>query len=262
MTCFFVIILRLVSWIFLSKIGHPKKKRKKITQQKKKISSTTSAKLANKPIPLPKKQVIPSLEDNNKVRGIIGENTLFETLNKLTGQKNIFRNVYFRTSKGTLTEIDLVLVTPKAIFVIENKNHSGVIYGNANSAHWTEYYGSQKYTLYNPIMQNSSHLRAFWNSAGAVLTDEKKNDIHSIIVFNDSCKLNVTSPDIPVLHCNELLPYINGELKKSRKTFNEKQLSYMCNLLQMNSSLSDDIKKQHIAYVQTVQKKQAQTTAV
>ena len=50
---------------------------------------------------------------------------------RLLGRKGkILRNVYIPKDNGETTEIDIVYITQKGIFVIESKNYSGWIFGN------------------------------------------------------------------------------------------------------------------------------------
>ena len=50
---------------------------------------------------------------------------------RLLGRKGkILRNVYIPKDNGETTEIDVVYITQKGIFVIESKNYSGWIFGD------------------------------------------------------------------------------------------------------------------------------------
>ena len=59
--------------------------------------------------------------------GRYGEALLFSMLDSRKGQKYILPNVYLNTCSGPLTEIDLILITHKGLFVFESKNYSGKI---------------------------------------------------------------------------------------------------------------------------------------
>lgn len=81
--------------------------------------------------------------------------------------------------EGKSSQIDHVLITRTGIFVIETKNYSGRIYGIGDQREWTQVlqYGNVKNKLYNPIMQNKSHIYALSKVIG-------RNDCFvSIIVF-------------------------------------------------------------------------------
>ena len=47
------------------------------------------------------------------------------------------RNLYVPKENGETTEIDLVYITQKGVFVIESKNYSGWIFGNEKDQYWT-----------------------------------------------------------------------------------------------------------------------------
>ena len=88
---------------------------------------------------------------------------------KLVGTLNvpaeqILRNVYVPTGDGGTSEIDLLIVSRKGIFVFECKNYGGNIYGDAKFKNWLQYIGREKHTFYNPLLQNRTHcknLRAY-----------------------------------------------------------------------------------------------------
>ncbi len=102
------------------------------------------------------------------------------------GGKFLF-NILIPKWKGETTEIDVLLVCAKGIFVFECKNFSGWIFGNELQKKWTQTLPlgrgrCQKEQFYNPIMQNASHIRHLKNLIGINLP------IWSIIVFSDRCE--------------------------------------------------------------------------
>ncbi len=96
-----------------------------------------------------------------KDAGNSGERIVYNTLvNKLNIPENqILRNVYIPTKDGKTSEIDLLLVSKKGIFVIECKNYGGNIYGDANRPKWIQYIGHQKNYFYSPLLQNKNHAK-------------------------------------------------------------------------------------------------------
>ena len=117
--------------------------------------------------------------------GMLGEYKTYNTLRAYEeiGGKFLF-NVYLPKEDGTTTEIDMLFLTPKAIFVIESKNYSGYISGGVNDIDWKESFGNRiNIPFYNPIKQNQTHIKALRNYIGDVLP------IYSIVVFSDKCKL-------------------------------------------------------------------------
>ncbi len=100
--------------------------------------------------------------------GSSGEQIIYTTLIKQfrIPETQIFRNVYIPIKNGKTTEIDLIVVSKKGLFVFECKNYGGNIYGDAKREKWIQYIGKQKNYFYNPILQNRNHakaLRSFLN---------------------------------------------------------------------------------------------------
>lgn len=57
---------------------------------------------------------------------------------KLFGRKGkTLRNIYLPKDNGETSEVDLIYITQKGIFVFESKNYSGWIFGDEKSKNWT-----------------------------------------------------------------------------------------------------------------------------
>jgi hypothetical protein len=120
-------------------------------------------------------------------RGTPSERKLVLQLLKFGIHPNaIFHDLYLRKRYNKFVQIDIVLATKVGIIVFEVKDYSGWIFGNGLNREWTQVlaYGKQKYTFYNPVMQNNRHI-----------AELKKHDcfngvpFYSIIVFDGCCKL-------------------------------------------------------------------------
>ena len=96
-----------------------------------------------------------------KDSGKAGERILYNTLvqENAIPENQIFRNVYIPTDENTTSEIDLLVVSKKGLFVFECKNYGGTIYGNAQSPKWVQYIGREKNYFYSPLMQNRNHVK-------------------------------------------------------------------------------------------------------
>lgn len=135
-----------------------------------------------------------------KEKGVAGETKLVafikaELQRGLYG--HVFRNVYVPREDGSTSEIDIVLISVKGIFVIESKNYAGYIFGNENSRNWMvslysgkNWMGSkttEKHSFYNPIWQNKTHIKALRKCIKTTAP------FYSIIVFSNRGELkNVT----------------------------------------------------------------------
>ena len=121
----------------------------------------------------------------------------FET----NGAKFLF-NIYIPKENGETTEIDVLMICKKGLFVFESKNYSGWIFGSENQKNWyqtlpTGRGRSHKEHFYNPIMQNRSHIKYLKAFLG------EQVPMRSIIVFSDRCTLKsvqIRSNDISVIN--------------------------------------------------------------
>lgn len=113
---------------------------------------------------------------------------------------------------STTTQIDNILLTEKAIYVIEAKNYRGFIYGTYNQEYWSvtsknskTYVSSRgkpytktfinKHKFYNPIKQNKTHVDAISNIV------KKSIPIISVVVFGSKSslkKLNLKMNEIVI----------------------------------------------------------------
>lgn len=83
--------------------------------------------------------------------------------NNVAGYLKILCNVYV-PYQGKTSEIDIILIHEKGIYVLESKNYSGWIFGSAEQKNWTQCFNkNKKYQFYNPILQNQTHINALSN---------------------------------------------------------------------------------------------------
>lgn len=117
---------------------------------------------------------------------------------KLFGRKGkTLRNVYIPKDNGETSEIDVMYITQKGIFVFESKNYSGWIFGDERGQYWTVMLPNrQKNRFYNPIKQNRTHIKWLQKYVGADVP------LFSIIVFSERCelkKVELESTDVKVI---------------------------------------------------------------
>lgn len=132
-----------------------------------------------------------------------GEEETAEILENLPGCRFILKNVYVPKASGGTTEIDLIMLHKKGIFVVENKNYSGVILGNDRLERWTQlrFRGRERTerTFFSPVLQNDlhiRHLRRLLEQAGW-----GRVPVYSLITFNSRAilkKVRVHSPGVIV----------------------------------------------------------------
>ena len=142
-----------------------------------------------------RKSIYKSLFVTPEKIGRKGENNIASQLRliDLFGREGkILQNIYVPNEDGTTTEIDLLYITRKGIFVIESKNYSGYIFADESKTNWTStlYAGRnflgtphvEAHKFYNPIWQNDKHIRALKRYLNANI------QFFSIIVFSNRCE--------------------------------------------------------------------------
>ena len=159
----------------------------------------------------------------NAQRGTKTERKLVLTLLKQgIPASTIFHDLYVKKPGGNFSQIDVVAVTNGGIIVFEVKNIAGWIFGKGYETHWTKVlaFGKIKHQLYNPILQNESHIRNLKRS----LNQFGDIPFYSVIVFYGDCVLKNVSmvPEgtylvkakrvqdvVKIVMRKELVPYIN-----------------------------------------------------
>jgi membrane peptidoglycan carboxypeptidase len=102
-------------------------------------------------------------------------------------------------AKSGYSQIDHVVITPDAIFVIETKNYQGTIYGGKDRNTWLV---NGKFKMMNPFVQNYGHIKAL-----SSLIDEKYQDLFvSMVSFTKRSTFKV-DPDYRKISSNELIVY-------------------------------------------------------
>jgi len=186
--------------------------------------------------------------------GFYGEYLTFNILERVNGNKKILSNVYVSKETGGTTEIDVVMIHEKGIYVIESKNYSGWIYGDEKNKNWTQTFKSgKKEKFYNPIWQNQTHIRHLMK----ILNIENSNMFNSIIVFSERCelkKVQVTSINVKVINRYRLLRTLNALISESKVTFDTNEVKKIYAKLKNYTNVSEEVKKQHIEKVMSYKK--------
>lgn len=139
-------------------------------------------------------------------KGKYGEYLTYKSLKYFenTDGKLLF-NLYIPKGEYKTTEIDVLLICTKGLFVVESKNYSGWIFGNEIQRNWTQIIYNHKKHFYNPIMQNKSHIKCLKNLVGQNIP------MFSVIVFSDRCTLKditIKSDAIRVINQHNLQAFI------------------------------------------------------
>jgi hypothetical protein len=159
---------------------------------------------------------------------------------------------------STTTQIDNVLLTEKAIYVIEAKNYRGFIYGSSDQKEWMitsknsktyRYSNGKKFTktfinknrFYNPIKQNSTHIDAISNIVNDI-------PIINIIVFGKKSslkKLNLKKEE-HVIKIDDLKSTINDIEKSFTKRLDLDKLMEIVENLYYENITNKKERKKHV----------------
>lgn len=115
---------------------------------------------------------------------------------------HLMNHVTVRMDDGT-TQLDHILVSRFGVFVIETKDYSGWIFGNATDAKWTKVYFRRKFTFQNPILQNYRHVRAVQRLLDFLPADVVK----SVVVFCGDAEFKTEIPQ-GVISVEQLPQYL------------------------------------------------------
>lgn len=113
------------------------------------------------------------------------------------------------------TQIDIIFVTAKTVFVIEVKDWKYRIEGNYNDYEWTGMGKSLKtLTVFNPVFQNYGHVRLL---KSALMKYDKVPPIINLVVVPDGC--GIKSECEEVVHLSDLAATIKHHENKYSTTY-------------------------------------------
>lgn len=157
-------------------------------------------------------------------KGNRGEFLTYRELEKLGGYSKILANVYIPKDNGGTSEIDLIFIHQRGIYVIESKNYSGWIFGDEKNKNWMQTFeNGYKQPFYNPIWQNNTHIKHLNN----YLDEQDRKHFKSIIVFSERCKIkkmNMISKDLEVVKREDLYNTLDTMLDRSKVNLSFKEI--------------------------------------
>ncbi len=106
-----------------------------------------------------KEKVIPKPEITAERIGDLGEYKINIQLDQLSKDCRYISDFMLSNSKSKsgYSQIDHIILSPFAIFVIETKNYAGTIYGDFERPKWSV---NGKFPMMNPFHQNYGHIKA------------------------------------------------------------------------------------------------------
>lgn len=171
------------------------------------------------------------------------------TNDNLDGELIVLKNLYIPFRNKT-TEVDLMMIHEKGIFVFESKNYSGWIFGDAEQLNWVQSLpNGEKHKFYNPIRQNRAHITALSEYLG-----KSPSDFISYIIFSERCTLKSvpqSTSDVVIVRRPNMLKTLRATLKNSPPIYSHTEIQAMADKLKSCSGKSEAEKQQHIKDVQT-----------
>lgn len=197
------------------------------------------------------REVRPEYISDADRKGIEGESDIFGLLTSV-GEYRVLRNTYI-TVNGKTSEIDLIAVNGSGIHIFESKNYSGWIFGSENDKMWTQVLRKdKKYSFYNPIRQNQSHISAI----DSFFKKKYRDRIFSYIVFGQNAELKKLSydPEKNLVGTIEKFHNIYSKMNTLPKVLSDGEVEYIYRTLEEMSgeNVSDSIKAEHLAYVESL----------
>ena len=187
-------------------------------------------------------------------KGKLGEYMTYKYLRSAenNGAKFLF-NIYIPKGEEETTEIDVLMIHAKGLFVFESKNYSGWIFGSECQKNWYQTLPkgrgrSHKESFYNPVMQNRGHIKHL-----KVLLGEDV-PMHSIITFSERCtlkKVEIKSADVPVINRGEVYHTVASICGKIENPFlSEEQIAAIYEKLYPYTQVDAATKAQHIENIE------------
>ena len=167
--------------------------------------------------------------------GEIGENATAGLISQLPNGFYGFQNAKV-TYQGKSSEIDMVVVGPTGVFIIETKNHNGNIQGYFDQQQWVQYKtgrrgGSYSKEFYNPVKQVGTHTYRLAH----YLRDRGQNvHVDSMVFFtNPTALVQVygTPGDIPVYAGQRGADLIFNQILSGTANLTPDKIQHICTLL-------------------------------
>lgn len=159
-----------------------------------------------------------------RYKGASGERKVDRTLRRYLNKREyrLFKDLTLPTADGT-TQIDHIVLSRFGVFVIETKNMSGWIFGDADQKKWTQSFRRHKFTFQNPILQNYKHIKAVQEALGIEF-----NKVHGAVVFVGSANPKTAMPKDVFFGPKSLVMHIRS---KHTPVFEEHELDRLAECL-------------------------------
>lgn len=155
--------------------------------------------------------------------GVEGEKRVINILSRLPDHYIVVHNVVVNYD-GQMNELDFVVIGNNGVFVIENKNNSGTIEGDAKAPELLQSKNFRIKKFRNPIKQvgmQTYRLRGLFNKFGI------NQWIQPIVYFsNPEARVNIRNCEIPIFTAldiknndiiNFIITYVGSNISESNK---------------------------------------------
>lgn len=184
---------------------------------------------------------------NAKVSGDQGELKISSILKSLPDCYHVMDDILLQTKKGS-TQLDHVIVSPYGIFVVETKNHKGMIFGDCCGKVWTQVLrGAGHFKMYSPVLQNMGNIRHL-----SMQTKIPEQFMQGVIVFTNE-QADLTNVSCPYcFNVDNLYYYI---MQFTNVILPGKSILNVINRIDKVDTNSYMNRQKHIAYVEGLKNK-------
>ena len=181
-----------------------------------------------------------------KTKGRIGESRVNRVLKGLSKKYGGYfvHDVIVKGDDEKTSQIDHIFICKKGVFVIETKNYAGRIYGSENQKQWTQVlaYGHSKNKLYNPVMQNRTHIRRLDEAL------PKHLNMISAVVFVQGNIKHIDCEGVYDLHGLKEL------VKNTPEKYSDEKVEAIAHIIQQYKDNPASTEKEHIEQIKEAQK--------
>lgn len=160
--------------------------------------------------------------------GANGEKLALRQLKALPAGYHVFSNLRL-SYEGRESEMDLVVVGPGGVGVVEVKNYTGEVTGNAAAHDLSHLKNDRVQTFYNPIRQVSTHVFRLW---GYLKEHGCQARVRGFVYFvNPSISVRISgTADVPWFTANHLREMMT-ELTSARDELTARQVNEIVRIL-------------------------------
>lgn len=184
-------------------------------------------------------KVLAAVLSTPAVKGRIGERRVARRLQEGLGREyEILNDIYLPSREGETTQIDHVVASPYGVFVVETKNWTGWIFGDAQGAKWTQAVYRKKSSIQNPIRQNYKHICELSRNLGI-----DAGYFTGVIAITGDCTFKTKMPD-GVVYSRQAAEYIRSFRREMIKP--EQVHEIVQAILEWQATIPDAVKAAHV----------------